>query len=114
METVVGSFWRDENGPRSIGKLEEEDLAQDSIDVLTRMKRNRLVGDRGQRVVGSGGWGAVIGIIVYAMYDLGAALLDSTSCQYNFAFVAGTVVGCAIIGSFVEALLGQWGDADAS
>jgi hypothetical protein len=107
METVVGSFWRDENGPRSIGKLEEEDIARDSINVLTRISPKCLVGDRGQRVVRSGGCGAVIGIIIYGVYDLGAALLDCTSCQYDSAFVVGTVVGCAIIGGFVEALLGQ-------
>jgi hypothetical protein len=114
METVVGLFWRDEDVRRSIRKLEEEGVAPDSIDVLTRISRQRLVGDQGHPVLRSAGWGGVIGIAIYAAFGLGAALSGCNYCGYDLAYALGTLVGFVVIGGFVGALLGQWIGADAS
>jgi hypothetical protein len=114
MKSVIGLFWSDEDLQRSIRKLEEEGFAKDSVDVLTRISKRRLVGDQGHPVVRSAGWGAVIGIVIYAVFGLGAALAGCTYCGYGFAYAAGTLVGFVVIGGFVGALLGQWIGADAS
>jgi hypothetical protein len=113
MESVVGLFWRDEDVQRSIRKLEEEGFSQDSIDVLTRISRKRLVGDQGHPVIRSAGWGAVIAVVIYAVFGLGAALAGCSYCGYDSGYAIGTLVGFVVIGGLVGALLGQWIGADA-
>jgi hypothetical protein len=114
MKTVVGLVWCDEDVESSIDRLKEAGFAQDRVDVLTRISRKRLVGDQGHPVVRSAGWGAVVGIVVYAVFGLGAALAGCTYCGFDLAYAVATLVGFVVIGGFVGALLGQWIGADAS
>jgi hypothetical protein len=114
MKTVVGLFWRDRDVECSIRELEEAGIAQDSIDVLTQIDRKHLAGDQGHPILRSAGWGAVIGIAIYAVFGLGAALAGCAYCGYGSGYAVGTLAGFVIIGGFVGALLGQWIGADAS
>jgi hypothetical protein len=114
MKTVVGLLWRDEDVQRLIQKLEEGGFAKHSIDVATRISRKRLVGDQGHPVVRSAGWGAIIGVAIYAVFGLGAALTGYICCGYASAYAIGTLVGFVVIGGIVGALLGQWIGVDAS
>jgi hypothetical protein len=108
MKTVVGFFWRDEDVKSSINRLKEAGFAQDGVAVLTRTSRKRLVSDQAHPVARSAGWGAVVGVVIYAVFGLGAALAGCTYCGFDFAYAVGTLVGCVVVGGFVGVLLGQW------
>jgi hypothetical protein len=105
METVVGLSRREGDVQHVTRELEEKGFGQDSIDMLTRGSRKRLADECGHPVVMSAGLSGAIGIAIYVAYSLGAALTGCTSCQYDSAFVVGTLMGCAVIGGFVGALL---------
>jgi hypothetical protein len=113
MKTVIALFWRDEDVRSSLDKLEEAGIARNSISTPRHIAPDRLAGDLGHPVVSYASWGAVIGVAIFGIFGLAAALAGCNCFGYDTTYGAATLVGFVAVGSLVGALLALWIGIDA-
>jgi hypothetical protein len=113
MKTVIGLFWSEDDIQSSIQTLENAGVPTDNVDILSHISRKRLCDNLCHPVARSAGWGAVIGVAIYATSGLITGIAGCHYCGFDSTYALGTLVGFLIVGGLVGALLGQWIGLDA-
>ena len=78
MKTVIGLFANDENVQRSIDKIQEAGIARDKIKVLAfeDTVADFLNGHQAVILTKYVGWGIIIGISAFGLYELVGRICD--------------------------------------
>jgi hypothetical protein len=116
MKTVIGLLWNDESVQSCIHRLKEMGLTENSISVLDRYTAVReLIGTYQIRGVAKYTfWGALLGIVTFGPFGLGASVCECTLLHYGPEFGIGVLAAFIVIGTVFGAFMGHFFGVDKS
>jgi hypothetical protein len=108
MNSIIGLVNRDMTVDPTLVQLKEAGIADERISVLSSPKSiNRLIGcDSACVIKNYSVWGAAIGIGIYAIFGVAAALCQCVRMQYGIGYGVGAFIGAVLAGTLVGAGLG--------
>jgi hypothetical protein len=118
MSQVVGLFWQGSDAEHSIKNLKREGFSRESIAVINTNQAIRELFDCCQplRIVGKyAGWGALFGVLTYAIFALVAGWCECAILAYGREFALRTLLAGILVGTIVGGLMGVfigWAEAD--
>lgn len=108
MNSIIGLINRDTTIDPTLVRLKEAGVADERIGVLSSPKSiNRLIGgDSAGVIVNYSVWGAAIGIGIYAVFGVAAALCQCVRMEYGIGYGIGTFIGAILAGTLVGGAIG--------
>jgi hypothetical protein len=108
MKTIIGLVGSSVDIAQPIHRLQDSGITDDRVSVISQEKAVRkLLGCEPSCVVMRyAAWGAAIGIAIYGIFAVFAALCQCGLMQYGRAYGIGTFLGGVLAGAFVGVVLG--------
>lgn len=108
MVSVIGLFRGEDDVKRSTQRLKEAGLPEDRINIFTQENAIlKLLGcEPGCTISKYAGWGAAIGIGIYAVFAVFAGLCQCNLFHFGQAYGLCTFLGGILAGAFVGGALG--------
>jgi hypothetical protein len=108
MNSIIGFFNRQTAIDPTINRLKEAGVAGDSIHILSSPRSiSKLIGcDPTCVITNYAIYGAAIGIGIYAIFGLAAALRQCIRMQFGIGYGIGAFVGALLAGTLVGSMLG--------
>jgi len=108
MNAIIGLFSSEEAVYPTVERLKEAGVADERISILSNPSSiNQLLGCNTVCVIKNYAVsGAAIGMGIYAIFGVAAALCECNFLQFGQEFGIGTFLGAALAGTFVGGFLG--------
>jgi len=108
MNSIIGLINRDMTVDPTLVQLKEAGIADERISVLSSPKAiNSLIGcDPACVIVNYSVWGAAIGIGIYAVFGIAAALCQCVRMQFGIGYGIGAFIGAVLAGTLVGGVIG--------
>jgi hypothetical protein len=108
MKSIIGLFCYEAAVDPAVERLKEVGIAGERISVLSNPKTiNTLLGcDPACVIKNYTVWGAAIGIGIYAIFGVAAAICQCNLMQYGQEYGIGTFLGALLSGTFVGGFMG--------
>jgi hypothetical protein len=110
MKTVIGLFSNDKNVQRSIDKMQEVGIARGEIRVLASEDTvaDLLNGHPAVILAKYVGWGVIISMSVFGLYELIGRICDCGLPLYGFRVELDTLVLFIVVGALLSVLVGYF------
>jgi hypothetical protein len=108
MRSIIGLILRESAVDTAVERLEEAGISEEQISILSNPKTiNALLGcDPACVIKNYTVWGAVIGIGIYAIFGMAAAICQCNLMQYGQEYGIGAFLGAVLAGTFVGGIIG--------
>jgi hypothetical protein len=108
MNSIIGLINRDMTVDPTLVQLKEAGIADERISVLSSPNSiNRLIGcDSACVIKNYSAWGAAIGIGIYAVFGIVAAVCQCVRMQYGIGYGIGAFIGAVLAGTLVGGVIG--------
>jgi hypothetical protein len=108
MKSIIGLFGRDIGVDPTIQRLKQAGVPDERIDIISNPSTvNKLLGCDSACVIKNYTlWGAAIGIGIYAIFGIVAAMCECSLLQFGQEYGVGAFIGSLLAGTLVGGVIG--------